>query len=191
MSPAYKRIHNNNKQEIIYRYIIMETTVKLYSLQYSEVKTYLAASLFVLGNILLPQLFHLMPQGGMTWLPIYFFTLVGAYKYGWKTGLLTAVASPLINSWLFGMPLPAALPAILLKSILLAFAAGVAAHRYQRVSILLLAVVVLAYQITGTLGEWGLKGDFYLAMQDFRIGIPGMLLQVFGGYVFITCLVRR
>jgi len=62
----------------------METkTVKLYSLDYNNVKTYLAASLFILGNLALPQLFHLIPQGGITWLPIYFFTLVGAYKFGW------------------------------------------------------------------------------------------------------------
>ena len=41
----------------------METkTVKLYSLDYNNVKTYLAASLFILGNLALPQLFHLIPQ---------------------------------------------------------------------------------------------------------------------------------
>ena len=85
----------------------METTVKLYTLGYSRVKTYVTALLFVAGNIVLPQLFHLVPQGGVTWLPIYFFTLVGAYKYGWKAGLLTAVLSPLLNSWWFGMPAPA------------------------------------------------------------------------------------
>ena len=64
------------------------TTVKLYSLNYGNVRTYLAASLFIVGNILFPQFFHLIPQGGITWLPIYFFTLIGAYKYGWKVGLL-------------------------------------------------------------------------------------------------------
>lgn len=84
----------------------METTVKLYSLNYSNVKTYLAASLFIVGNILFPRLFHLIPLGGLTWLPIYFFTLIGAYKYGWKVGLLTAILSPVINSLLFGMPVP-------------------------------------------------------------------------------------
>ena len=34
------------------------TTVKFYTLGYTEAKTYLAASLFVLGNIALPQIFH-------------------------------------------------------------------------------------------------------------------------------------
>ena len=113
----------------------METTAKLYSLNYSNVKTYLAASLFIVGNILFPRLFHLIPLGGLTWLPIYFFTLIGAYKYGWKVGLLTAILSPVINSLLFGMPVPAVLPAILLKSVLLAIAAGWAAQRFGRISI--------------------------------------------------------
>lgn len=163
----------------------METTVKLYSLTYDNARTYLAASLFVLGNIALPQFFHLIPQGGMTWLPIYFFTLVAAYKYGWRVGVLTAVGSPLVNAVLFGMPAAAVLPAILLKSLLLAGAAGFAAARYRKASLLLLVAVVLFYQVVGTLGEWALSGSFFLAAQDFRIGIPGMLLQVFGGWLLI------
>lgn len=165
--------------------------VKLYDLGYAEAKTYLAAALFVMGNIALPPLFHLVPQGGVTWLPIYFFTLVGAYKYGWKTGLLTAVVSPLVNSLMFGMPVWGALPAILLKSVLLAGAAGYAAHRWQKVSLPLMLAVVLSYQVIGTLGEWLMKGSFYDAVQDFRIGVPGMLLQVFGGYLFVKYLMRK
>ena len=108
----------------------METTVKLYTLSYKQSKTYLTAALFVLGNIILPQLFHLIPQGGVTWLPIYFFTLIGAYKYGWQVGILTALLSPLVNSFFFGMPAPAVLPAILLKSILLATGAGFVAGKF-------------------------------------------------------------
>lgn len=161
------------------------TTVKLYQWGYDEARTYLAALAFILGNIVLPQLFHLVPQGGVTWLPIYFFTLVGSYKYGWRVGLLTAVFSPLVNSILFGMPHAAALPAILLKSVLLAIICGFVASRFRKVSIQLLVLVVLSYQIIGTFGEWAMKGDFLLAIQDFRIGIPGMLLQVFGGWVLI------
>ncbi len=169
----------------------MQTTVKLYSLAYDNVRTYLAASLFVLGNIAVPQLFHLVPQGGMIWLPIYFFTLVGAYKYGWRTGLLTAVASPLINSLLFGMPTIGGLPAILLKSVLLAVFAGIAAARFKKASLWMLLVVVLAYQVVGTLGEWAMKSDFYLAVQDFRVGVPGMLMQVLGGWLFINHIIRK
>jgi len=169
----------------------METTsVKLHSWGFSDAKTYLVAALFVAGNIVLPQLCHLVPQGGARWLPIYFFTLVAAYKYGWRAGLLTALASPLVNSALFGMPATSALPAIVLKSTVLALAAGFAAAHFKRVSLLLIAAVVLTYQIVGTLGEWAMVGSFYAAVQDFRIGVPGMLLQIFGGRTVIGLLRR-
>ncbi len=166
-------------------------SVKLYVTDYREAKTYWVAALFVLGNIALPQLCHLIPAGGVTWLPIYFFTLVGAYKYGWKVGLLTAVGSPLINSMLFGMPAVAVLPAILLKSVLLAIAAGCAASYFKRVSMVLLVCVVLSYQILGTLGEWAMTGSLQIALQDFRIGLPGMILQVVGGWAVLRYLLRK
>lgn len=41
--------------------IQMETSAKLYSLPFGNVKTYLFALLFVAGNIALPQLCHLVP----------------------------------------------------------------------------------------------------------------------------------
>lgn len=163
-------------------------SVSLHSLEYKEARTYWVAALFVVGNIALPQLCHLVRLGGPTLLPIYFFTLVAAYKYGWKVGLLTAVASPLVNSLLFAMPAPAVLPAILVKSLLLAAAAGFTARRFRRVSLLLLVGVVLFYQVVGSAGEWALSGNLTAALQDFRIGIPGMLLQIFGGYLLIKYL---
>lgn len=86
---------------------------------------------------------------------------------------------------LFGMPLPAVLPAILLKSVLLAAAAGWAAHRFNRISLPILLAVVLFYQVAGTLGEWAMVGSFFQAVQDFRIGLPGMAMQVVGGYALI------
>ena len=170
----------------------METTaLKLYSLEYRQAKTYAVAALFLIGNIALPQLCHLLPQGGITWLPIYFFTLIAAYKYGWRAGVLTALLSPLANSMLFGMPAPAVLPAILCKSVLLALFAGLAAAHWQKASLWMLAAVVVGYQAVGTLAEWALAGDFARAAQDFRVGLPGMALQIFGGWLFINRLIRR
>ena len=128
----------------------MESSAKLYALKYTNVNTYLFALLFIVGNILLPQVCHLAYLGGPTWLPIYFFTLIGAYKYGMRVGLLTALLSPVINSWLFGMPALAVLPAILVKSVLLALAAGFMAQRLKRVTLWSLLAVVLSYQVVGT-----------------------------------------
>ena len=168
----------------------METSAKLYSLNYSNVKTYLFALLFVAGNIALPQVCHLGPFGGPTLLPLYFFTLIASYKYGFRVGLLTAILSPVINHLLFAMPAAAVLPAILIKSTLLAGTAAIAARTVKSVSLLAVLGVVLSYQIIGTAFEWILVGDFYVAAQDFRMGIPGMLIQWFGGYALLKAIAK-
>jgi len=169
----------------------MEHSIKLYSLSLREAKTYLFAILFVAGNIVLPQVVHLVPGGGLTWLPIYFFTLIAAYKYGIRVGLLTAVLSPLMNSALFGMPAVAVLPAILVKSVLLAVAASYFAHKAGKISLLAILAAIAAYQILGSAIEWAMTGSFAIAVQDFRIGIPGMLVQLFGGYFVLKLLWKR
>lgn len=55
----------------------------------------------------------------------------------------------------------------------------------------ILALVVLSYQIIGALVEGLMAGNFYLAIQDFRLGIPGMLLQIVGGFSFIKYLISK
>ncbi|WP_436414737.1 ECF transporter S component [Petrimonas sp.] len=168
----------------------MATTVKLHSLTLSNTKTYLFATIFVIGNLLLPQLAHLVPQGGLILLPIYFFTLIAAYKYGIHVGLLTAVLSPLANNLLFGMPPSAMLPAIIIKSVILAVAAAAAAKHFGKVSFLGILLAILAYQVVGTGIEWAMTQNFFTAVQDFRIGVPGMLIQLVAGYFVLKALAK-
>jgi hypothetical protein len=166
-------------------------TPKLYSFNYRQAKTYLIVFVFVCANLALPQLFHLMPDGGRIWLPIYFFTLVAAYKYGWQAGLLTAILSPVANTLLFGMPMASMLPGVLVKSVLLSFAASMAANRFKSVSLLILLGVVLSYQVAGSLVEWAISGSFFAATQDFRLAIPGMALQIAGGYLLLRYVLKK
>ncbi|MDP4238767.1 MAG: ECF transporter S component [Bacteroidota bacterium] len=166
----------------------MESTIKLYSLKAIDAKSYVYAALFVAGNLVLPQLCHLLPLGGQMLLPIYFFTLIAAYKYGFFTGLLTAVASPLVNHAIFGMPATEMLPIILIKSVLLAVAAGYMAQRTKHIKIQSLLVVILFYQGIGMIAEFLLTGSFIAAMQDIRLGLPGILFQLIGGYFCLKAL---
>ncbi len=168
----------------------MSTTAKLYTLNLANTKTYLFAVIFVVGNLLLPQLAHLVPQGGFIFLPIYFFTLIAAYKYGIHVGLLTALLSPMANHLLFGMPPMAVLPAIIIKSAILAIAAALVAKHFGKVSLVGILLAIMAYQVIGTAIEWGMTQNFFAAVQDFRIGLPGMLLQLVGGYVVLKALAR-
>lgn len=154
-------------------------------LSFSNYRTYSFAVVFVMGNLLLPQLTHLIPKGGLVFLPIYFFTLIAGYKFGLWVGLLTAVLSPLVNNLLFGMPPSFVLPAILIKSCLLAVVAALVAAQSKSISLLHILLVVLSYQLIGSAVEWIMTQSFLSAAQDFTTGMPGMLIQIFGGYLLL------
>ena len=166
----------------------MEANVKLHTLNYAELKTYLWAAVFVGCNMALPQLFHLIPQGGIMFAPLSFVILAGAYKFGWKVGLLAAVASPLVNHYVFAQPAWGVLQVMTLKLVVLALAAGLTAQYFKKVTLALIIGVVLAAELIGGLGELALTGGIDATIQDFTIGWPGLLLQVIGTYLICKYL---
>ncbi len=168
----------------------MVTSFNVTMLRFANMKAYWFTFAFIAGNLLLPQLCHLTPYGGNVLLPIYFFTLVAAYKFGWQVGLATAIFSPLVNCAIFGMPSVVVLPFILIKSILLAVAAVLVAHNSKRLSVLHLLAVVLLYQVVGSVLESLILWDVWTGIVDFRLGISGMLIQVLGGYLVLKALAK-
>ncbi|MFO7570747.1 MAG: hypothetical protein R6W75_13215 [Smithellaceae bacterium] len=162
-----------------------------YTLPLTRLRFYLLTCLFVAGNLLFPLLVHQIPQGGKILLPIYFFTLIAAYRFGWMMGLTTAVLSVFFNHVLTGMPPAALLPVILVKSLILAFAAAWIANRTQKISLLHLAAVVAAYQAAGGVFEWLYTGSLMAALSDIRMGLPGILVQIIAGYLLLTWQNRR
>ena len=165
----------------------MDTTLASERFDFKSLRTYIAAAIFICGNIVVPQLCHLIPNGGLIFLPIYFFTLVCAFKCGWKAGLLTAVLSPLVNCLLFGMPPLASLPAIMVKSLALVLAVTIVSRK-MIFSIWAVAIAVLAYQLVGMLFEFLLDFNLMHALQDIRIGWPGILIQIVGGYFVLKAI---
>ena len=158
----------------------MEANVRLYSLDYDEAKTYLWATVFVACNLILPQLFHLIPQGGVIFAPLSLVILAGSYKFGWKTGLLAALASPLVNHAVTGLPAWDVMPLMTFKLVTLALVAGLVAQRFKTVSLSLLIGVILVSMAIGCLGEFILTGGIAATIADFTIGWPGLLLMLFG-----------
>ena len=161
------------------------TTVRLYTLNYDEARTYLWAAVFVACNLLLPQVFHLIPQGGIIFSPLSLVILAGAYKFGWKTGLLAALLSPVVNHVLTGMPATEMLPVMTMKLAVLAMVAGLAAQGFKTVSLPLLIGVVLVCKAIEALGELALTGGIAATIADFTIGWPGLLLQVVGTWLIL------
>ena len=162
----------------------MEASVKLYTLNFDEARTYLWAALFVVSGMVLPQVFHLIPQGGIIFAPLSLVILAGAYKLGWRVGLIAALASPLVNHLLTGMPEWNVLPVMTFKLVALALVAGFTAQHFKLVTLPLLIGVVLVAELIGGLGELALTGGIEATVQDFTVGWPGLLLQVIGAYLF-------
>ncbi|NLX81406.1 MAG: ECF transporter S component, partial [Proteiniphilum sp.] len=103
-------------------------------------------------------------------------------------GMLTAIMSPIANHLLFGMPPSAVLPAIIIKSVSLAIAAALAAKHFKKVSLLGILLAIVAYQLVGPAFEWATTQSLYIALQDVRLGMPGILIQLFGGYFALKAL---
>jgi len=164
----------------------MEASVRLYALNYDEAKTYLWAAIFVACNLVLPQVFHLIPQGGIIFAPLSLVILAGAYKFGWKTGLLAALLSPLVNHALTSMPAWEVMPVMTLKLAALAMVAGLTAQYFKAVTLPLLIGVVLVSEVIGALGELALTGGIASTIADFTIGWPGLLLQVIGTWLILN-----
>ena len=162
----------------------------LYQLTLTQSRTYLYSVLFIAANLLFPQLVHLIPNGGSILLPFYFFTLIAGYKYGFNVGLITAVVSPLLCNLVMGMPAVAWLPIVLIKSILAALAAAFVAKRFNKVSILTVALAVVLYTAVGFIIEWAMSQNIHIALNDILIGYPGILLQIVGGYFVLKLMLK-
>ena len=159
-------------------------------LSLGDVRFYLATSVMVLGNLLLPYALHRIPDAGRTFLPILFFTLIAGWRFGAKGGLLTGVLSPLANHFLTGMPPASVLQSLLLQSALLGVLAAVVASRSRKPSLPILALVVLLHQaliLVPQLLQAGLRAAF----ATFELRLPGILLQILGGFALLWFLGRQ
>jgi uncharacterized membrane protein len=157
-------------------------------IQLKKIQLYMFVLLFSAGNILFPYICHTIPNGGKILLPLFFFTLIASYKFGIKAGLLTALISPLLNNLIFGNPPSAMLFDIISKSVLLVFIASFISKKTKKISLLLLSLVVLSYQLAGGFGQWLITGSFQNSYASVMIGIPGMVLQVIFGFVILLAL---
>jgi len=155
----------------------------------TEARLYLVAALLVLGNLLLPALVHRLPQGGQAFLPIFFFTLVGGWRFGAAAGILTGTLSPVVNHLLTGMPAGPVLPSLTLQSVMLGGLAAAAAAGGRKPGLGALAALVGLHQAL-TLLPLALQAGIPTALAALQLRAPGLLLQVAGGSALLSWLAR-
>lgn len=161
----------------------------VHELKFTSTDLYLKSGLFVVANILFPQVFHLIPGGGIMFLPIYFFTLISAMRFGWQTGVLTAVMTPIIGNMFFGAPMAAMVPDMLLKGAVLSVVAWFAVKRLGADWKSSFISVLAAWALVGIV-ELPFMGAS-VAFQDFVTGLPGMALMIVGSWAVNWWLDRK
>lgn len=160
------------------------------SLGLRDVRLYAFAALFTAGNLAAPMVVHSIPQGGLIFLPIFFFTLVVAYRFGFAAGALTGIASPLLNYALTGMPPSEMLATVLVKSLFVAALAAVLASRAGRPSLWLLLAAAASMQLAGFGFDLVRGGSAAAGLDALRLGIPGVAIMGFGGYAVLRFMDR-
>jgi hypothetical protein len=160
------------------------------ALSLRDVRLYGLVAVFAAGNLLLPMAVHTVPQGGLIFLPIFFCTLLAAYRFGLAAGVMTAVVSPVLNHALTGMPPAEMLVPVLAKSLLLAAIAVFLARRTGRLSPLWLFVAAAGMQVAGFAIDISRGVSSAVALDTLRLGIPGVLMMAFGGYAVLRLLAR-
>lgn len=162
----------------------METTsaVKTHSLTFTDTRSYLITGAFVAANVIFPYILHQIGLAGPIFLPLYFFSLVAGLLFGLKCGIVTGVVSPLISFLISGMPPMIVLPYVILKSGLLGGISGyITEKKVMKQGIFAVAFAsIAASQILGSLVIFVLTQNGPMAMADFVVGYPGLLLQMLG-----------
>lgn len=84
-------------------------------LNFSDIRSYLFTTTFVMISIVLPFIFHQFHLAGPTYLPMHIFVLFAGLLFGWRAGLTVGLFSPLTSYALSGMPTLAVLPQIVVE----------------------------------------------------------------------------
>ena len=156
----------------------------------NEANLYFFWFAFTIGNLLLPMVVHSIPNGGMIFLPLFFFTLVAAYSEGLLVGTLVAISSPLINYFLTGMPMLTMLPIVLFKSVFIAVAASMVSIHFKKINLIAIISLVVTMQVMGSALEYIISGNIERAISSLQLGIPGMIIMAFAGYALLRIIAK-
>ena len=107
-------------------------TVSQCTVSLTSFRSWAVTAIFVVGCVFFTQLFSLLTIPEIVWIPFFLITIFVAYRYGWKMGLVTAIASPAINYVLFGTPGVMALSIIMFAGAVIASVTAYISFRIQR-----------------------------------------------------------
>lgn len=151
-------------------------------LSFTQARFYLASTILIAGNILLPMVLHQFGNAGQIFLPLYFFSLLGGLLYGWKVGLTVGLLSPLASFLFTHMPPMPILNFVILKSAILGAGAGKISRIFSGKSLYFSSFLALfLMQISGVAAIFWITNNWRMATADLVMGFPGIMLMLVAG----------
>jgi len=145
-------------------------------LNFSEIKFYIFSSVFTISAVFFPWLLHQFNLAGPKFLPMHFFVIIAGFLFGWRTGLIVGIFSPLMSYSITHLPPIGILPETMLELAVYGFAIGFLREKKFSIWTALFLTMVL-----GRLAR--LLFVFTLGLQTdpsayFKTSWPGIALQL-------------
>lgn len=145
-------------------------------LTFSTIKYYIFSAVFVGLAVATPTIFHQFNLAGPRFLPMHIFVLIAGLLFGWRTGLLVGLLSPLMSYSITHMPPMAILPETVLELSIYGLAIGLLRERNLNIWGSLISAMVLGRlaRLVFVLA-FGLHTNFW---QYLQMSWPGIVLQL-------------
>ncbi|MBQ3404258.1 MAG: ECF transporter S component [Oscillospiraceae bacterium] len=155
----------------------------------SIVKKSIITAICIALCVVLPQLFHAIPEGGRIFLPIHIPVILCGLICGWQYGIIAGALGPVLSFLITGMPVIIDLPQMIVELIVYGLMTGIlmkfihTKNTYADLYISLAIAMLLgrvAAAIVRTIIYAGGGSEFSLAIWGttyFVTGLPGIIIQ--------------
>jgi uncharacterized membrane protein len=154
----------------------------------SKIKRLVLSALFIALCVVLPIVFHAIPNAGSIVLPMHLPVLLCGMLCGWPFGLACGILGPLLSSLLTGMPPMAVLPSMLCELAVYGLLTGLLMGRIKTgkriidIYIPLICAMLTGRVFYGILNALIFKAGSYTIMvwltSAFITSLPGILIQL-------------
>jgi len=160
-------------------------------LTYTDIRSYVFTAVFVGLDVATPWVFHQFHLAGPTFLPMHIFVLLGGLLFGWRTGLIVGLFTPLVSHAVSGMPVLTILPQIVVELSFYGIVAGMLREKFNlrviwsltgamiagRLALLLTALILSVFgAIYSPLGAE--VSPLAVLWSTISLGWPGILVQL-------------
>lgn len=149
-------------------------------LKMTKTKEVVLSAVFTALAVSAPAVIHYFAgvDGGRTFLPMPFFVLAAGLLLGWRAGLATAIASPVLSYLISGMPLLDILPFVTLQLIVFGMVAGMMKEKYDSFLSITAAIIAGWIVIGVSLFFFSKMNAIFYVSQGIKAGIWGIAFQL-------------